>query len=95
MGDDPRSVGNGLTQPLLLQMVDQLSELNGTVAAMNVTLSRIVPLVDSHEKHFNRSFGVRDRGRMIWGVLATTFAGGIGSAITFMIQRISSGSASH
>lgn len=97
MPDDLGS-SDGFTRALLLQLSEQVGDVAskvgaqcGDVLAIKETLARIVPLVDDHERHLNRSAGVRDRGRLIWGGLTTVSAGGIGGLMTFLISRLTAG----
>lgn len=55
------------------------------IDALSITVERIAPLVDAHEKTAQRALGALVIGRVLWGILA----GGVGAGATMIIGWLS------
>jgi hypothetical protein len=83
-----------LTQHLIAQAVEQISELNktmgemrGDMGALKSSIDRLTPLVDKHEERHNQALGAMHFGKWIW----TVVAGGTGAAVMSVAQWLVGG----
>lgn len=87
----PETNPTTLANHLIMQAIEQLSEINvklgemrGDMGSLKSSVDRLAPLVDKHEEQHNRAVGAMHFGKWIW----TVIAGGTGAALASALQWI-------